>query len=69
MLQTLVNQKESPKSTHAASPVKISEFLPLTQNLVTALFVNTGIFFLSQNALEKLALRYVFDDAFYKLSG
>lgn len=59
MLQTLVNQKESPKSTHAASPVKISEFLPLTQNLVTALFVNTGIFFLSQNALEKLALRYV----------
>lgn len=59
MLQTLVNQKESPKSTHAASPVKIAEFLPLTQNLVTALFVNTGIFFLSQNALEKLALRYV----------
>lgn len=69
MLQTLVNQKESPKSTHAASPVKISEFLPLTQNLVTALFVNTGIFFSIPKRIRKAGPEICLDDAFYKLSG
>lgn len=69
MLQTLVNQKEAPKNTHAASPVKISEFLPLTQNLVTALFVNTGIIFCIPKRIRKAGPEICLDDAFYKLSS